>query len=196
MTIRRIYSSIIISALMFISTSAFAIDGPPGTFLGGVYNNYSGERENSFSGLDGFGVTILATPHKSHFRFVYGANLSFVDGLGYFAGSRHTATMYSADAFVGFSVYPMVTAVAIRPFLEAGGLGGFKYVDVANPPAGVEARTTGLSYGYRLSIGLESSLSTKYAVRMSADYIKNTADVANTSSYQMDSFALSFGLCF
>lgn len=190
--------SLILIALAGVGFSplAQATDGPPSTYLGGMYSSFSGERENSLSGVDGFGLMILATPHKSRLRFVYGAALQFADGIGYFGSTRHLATMYSADAFIGFSIYPMVTAVAIRPFLEAGGLGGFKYMDVVNPPTGVDARSTGLSYGYRLAIGLETSFSAKYALRMSADYIKSTADVGGVSDYQLDTFSFGLGLCF
>lgn len=196
MTVSCLLNRILFLSVLGLSLPATAVDAPPSTYLGGVYNSYSGERENSFSGLDGYGVTILATPHRSHFRLVYGATLSFVDGVGYVAGTRHAMTMYGADAFVGFSIYPMVKAVAIRPFLEAGGLGGFKYLDVANPPQGVDARSTGLSHGYRLAIGFETSISTRYSLRMSADYIKNKANVTEGSSFQMDSFTFSLGLCF
>ncbi len=192
-------SSLLLILIFFTgwgSASAQSAGAPAGTYLGGMYSSFSGERENSLAGSEGFGVMLLTTPHKSHFRLVYGAILSFEDGIGYVQSARHNTTMYSADAFIGFSIYPILTNVAIRPFLEAGGLGGFKHMEVISPPADVDGRSTGLSYGYRLAIGLETQITTKFGARISADYIKNTADIAGTSSFQLDNFAFNLGFLF
>lgn len=166
------------------------------TFFAGTYQSYSGERENSLAGINGYGLTVISTPHYNHFRLIYGATLSYVDGRGYLAGNRHGMTGYSADAIIGMSIYPIVAKVKIRPFFELGGIGGFKYLEVSNPPTGVEGRATGLSGGYRLSIGLETNLSFKYGLRISADYNKSTSSMLEANNFSFDNFAFSLGFFF
>lgn len=173
-----------------------AIEMLRNTYFAGAYQNYSGERENSLAGIDGYGLTVISTPHRGNFRLIYGATLSYMDGRGYIQGSRYTMNGYGADAIIGLSIYPIVTPIAIRPFFEIAGVGGFKYLDVANPPDGVQARATGLSGGYKLSIGLETSVTYKYGIRATADYIKNTSSMLEASGFQFDNFAFSLGFYF
>lgn len=166
------------------------------TFIAGSYLNFTGERENSLSGVQGYGLTVISTPHKDHFRLIYGATLSLVDGRGYIDGTRYGITGYSADAIIGLSIYPITQKVAVRPFLELAGLGGFKYLEIASPPTGFENRSSGLSYGYRLSIGLETSLTQSWGGRLSVDYSKNAASILNISDYGFDNFGITLGFYF
>lgn len=190
------YALIFTILTAIVSPSAFASELMQNTYVGGVYQNFTGDRENSLVGAEGYGLTVISTPHKSHFRLLYGAMLSMADGRAYVDGTRYGATVYSADAMVGFSIYPITTRVPVRPFLEVAGLGGFKYMELVSAPTTVDSQSTGLSYGYRLGIGLETNLSHKYGLRMTADYINNRANIVNASAFQFDSFAFSLGIFF
>lgn len=185
----------LLAAICF-SSSASARGTAENTYIGGAYQNYTGPDDNSLTGSTGYGVTITSTPHRSYFRLLYGASLTATDGRAYLSTTRYAATAYSADAIVGFSIYPIVKKVPVRPFLEVAGLGGFKYIDVTNAPAGAESPSSGLSYGYRLAIGVETNLSDNYGLRVSADYVSNRAKILNTSGYQLDSFGFNLGIFF
>jgi hypothetical protein len=164
------------------------------TYIAGFYNNYTGNKENSLVGTQGFGLNITSTTHRSHFRLIYGGILSFSDDAAYIANTRYGATLYSADAIVGVSIYPFVNQVKVRPFLEVTGLAGFKFLEILRPPTGVDNQSTGLSFGYRLAIGMEAG--TNNGLRFTVDYISNKAKLANTSDFQLDGFGASFGFFF
>lgn len=175
---------------------SFAKDLQRNTYFAGGYQNYTGDRENSLAGIDGYSLTVVSTPHKNHFRLIYGATLSYIDGRGYVAGDRYSMFGYGADAIIGLSIYPVVKKIAIRPFFEMAGIGGFKYLDVSNAPDGIQSRETGLSGGYKLSIGLETNLGDKYGLRTTVDYIKNSSSMLETSNYSFDNFAFTLGFYF
>lgn len=179
-----------------VSSQAFARDQFPNTFVGANYHSYSGDRENSLVNNESYGLAVISTPHRSHFRLHYGALISYADGRGYVQTERKNITLYSTDALVGLSIYPIVERVRIRPFLDIGGLGGIKYLEIINPPAGVDTRVTGLSFGYRIGVGLETSLDYNYGLRFSADYISNKASIGGASSFQFDGFAFNLGFYF
>lgn len=189
-------SSFFVIGVLSLAPRALARDLFPNTFVGAHYHNFSGDRENSFVNNESYGVSVISTPHRSHFRLHYGAIVSYADGRAYVQSERKNTTLYSTDALIGLSVYPIVERVKIRPFFEAGGLGGIKYLEIINPPEGVDTRATGLSFGYRIAIGLETSFTNHYGLRFSADYISNKANIANASQFQFDGFAFNLGFYF
>ena len=182
--------------LMVRAETALARELLANTFVGAHYHSFSGNQENSFVGNESYGLSVISTPHREHLRLHYGAIVTYADARPYISGSRKSTILYSTDALIGLSVYPIIRRVSIRPFIEASGMGGIKYLEILNPPESVDARTTGLSFGYRLAIGLETSFDNHYGLRCFADYISNKASVASASDFQFDGFALNIGFYF
>lgn len=166
------------------------------SYVGMNYYAFNGEEQESLVGNTGFGVTYLTTSSLDAFRFIFGGTLYTADGNVYVDNTRYTGTLYSGELLLGFSVKAYRRST-VRPLLDVVGAVGFKSLDMSRPPAGVDNRTFGFSYGGRVSMGMEFGFWRSVAIKTTIDYYDVRAkDIAGSDAFPMTSLGASIGLTF
>ena len=167
------------------------------SLIAGQFNSYYGNEAGSMTGSFGQGVLLTTVKSKRALRFLFGGQFIYSAANSYINnGSAIPTTMMSVDLVFGASIKPFHDTY-LKPIIELSAIAGFKSIEFANPPTGIENKNLKPSYGAKLSLGLDIPLSRFYALRPAIDYqITRVPGIIDNQDFVLDAIGLSLGVVF
>lgn len=167
------------------------------SLIAGQFNTYYGEETGSMVGSFSQGVVLSTVKSKDSLRFLFGGQLIFASANSFINNSNEIpTTMLSADLIVGASIKPFQDTY-LKPVFEIAAIVGFKSIEFAGPPTGVEEKNLLPSYGGKLSVGIDIPISKLYAIRPALDYqITRVDGLIDNETFVLDALGISLGLVF
>lgn len=165
--------------------------------IAGQVNSYYGDRTGSMTGSFGEGVLLTTTKSKDSVRFLFGGQFIYSAANSYINNSNSIATtMMSGDLILGLSIRPFDDTY-LKPVFEIDLVAGFKSIEFANPPTGIEKKNLKPSYGGKLLVGLDIPFSKTFALRPAVDYqITRVNGLISGETFVLDALGVSLGLVF
>lgn len=159
------------------------------------YGKLEGSRSGSLDGGSSYGLIYQSYTSLNWLRGFAGGQFEYSNSSAMINSTSYTSTLYSGDLLLGVSLYSFSKS-ALSPIFELAGMAGFKSLRLPSPPTGESHVQSALSYGYKASIGLDLSLSTKKSVRLSVDYIRRTSSDLFSQKFEFNSIAFNLGILF
>ncbi|MFZ9596565.1 MAG: hypothetical protein ACO3A2_10860 [Bdellovibrionia bacterium] len=173
-----------------------ALAGDYAQTLGLGVHFFTGTENSSLTGSNGYSLHVGAEKNKGFFRPSLSTDFSYAAGSTSIASSTYGYSMYYGQFLGGFKVFAIPEGY-IQPFLGVDGTLGSAIFKITNPPAGTDANTLGLAYGYVLSIGANvSNSSSGRAFRLQAQYWSVSSALAGVSPFYLNGFRFTLGLVF
>ncbi len=166
------------------------------THFAGLGTAYYGDRDASFSGSYGAGAILTSVKSYSPVRFLFGGQTVYSAANAYINDQTYATTLLAVDLLFGLSIKPYHNSF-IQPVFEIDLMGGFKSLEIASPPTGVENKNLVPSYGGKISLGADIKIWRHHGLRPAVEYqINRVSGIIDGETLNLDSLGFSLGIVF
>jgi len=163
-------------------------------FEGGLHH-YGGPDDASFSGTNGYFVTMGVYSGRKFLRWGFLTDIGFASGHLRFHDDLIRSTLIHSRMSLGFNLHPLESR-NLSPFIGAHGIGGWHLLKSESPPENEFLNKHSFHYGYELFVGVDMGFfSRRIPMRMKFSYQYVLATYAGTA-VDMGGYRYSFGLLF
>lgn len=159
---------------------------------------FSGTEGKSLRGATGYSVAFRSEADRGRFRSQVAAQFDYSTGQASVSTSDLAYTLYGGNFVPAYSFY-FFREGFFQPFFTAGGIVGWDFIQLTDPPTGTEPYTQGFSYGYELSTGVDIRLrrnNDSKALRLKTSFWFVQGQVAGLTGFQLSGFKFAVGLVF
>jgi len=158
---------------------------------------FSGEEGKSLRGASSYSAYFRSEEDRGRLRGNVAAQFDYSTGTASVSDSELAYTMYGGSFVPGYSLYFFKDGY-FQPFMSAGGVLGWNFLNLTTPPTGTEPYTQGFSYGYELASGVDIRFrrSGGRALRLKAAYNTVYGQIAGLTGFQLSGFKFIVGLVF
>jgi hypothetical protein len=157
---------------------------------------YTGDEVNSIAGNYGYGLNLATYSSDDRISFVLGGVLGYASAVGYIDSAEYDMAIYSTDIYLGFAFKPFKKAY-LSPSIELCAMGGYKNIEVTNPPSGEDTNNLAITSGYKMTFAIDFGKQYRSKFRIYSDLNQRIAPkVSGQSNYNLSSISVGLGIMF